>query len=150
MMEYRNNIGEEFFLEQISVEKIFALLERTDYFLLYNIQHCATRSHLENAVYLSDLATYMNISVTEASKAVTNLRDKGYLIWKTDEKKERTYVTLTSRAIELMRNQRQQLIDCYNEIVNSISSEDLKTTLMTIDRIRKIIEAHPLSESALQ
>ncbi|MGI6014089.1 MAG: MarR family transcriptional regulator [Oscillospiraceae bacterium] len=149
MMEHRNNVGEDFFLKQISVEKIFALIERTDYFFLYNIQHCASCSNLENAVYLSDLATCMKISVTEASKAVRSLKDKGYVIWKTDEKKERTYVALTNRAVELMRNQRQQLVDCYNEIVNSISDEDLKTTLYTMDRVRKIIEAHPLPEETL-
>ena len=43
----------------------------------------------------------MKLSIPETSKMVKSLENKGYIIWKLDEKKERTYLVLTNKAIEL-------------------------------------------------
>ena len=34
------NIEEEFFLKSINVERVFEVIERTDYLFLYNIKEC--------------------------------------------------------------------------------------------------------------
>ena len=37
-MQAKGNIEEEFFLNSMNVEKVFAFLDRTDYFFLYHIK----------------------------------------------------------------------------------------------------------------
>lgn len=45
-------------------------------------------SEIEDGVYLSDLAEYMHMSITDISKAVKKLQQKGYVEWHTDDKKK--------------------------------------------------------------
>lgn len=139
-MELQQNYTEEdFFLKSINVEKIFDVIERTDYFFLYNIRQCREYSELEEGVYLSELAEYMDISIPNTSKAVKGLEDKGYVVWKTDEMKERTYIVLTSKAIELMRGQKRRMMDCYEKIITNIREEDLDVMMRTLNRIRELV-----------
>lgn len=135
-----HNIEEEFFLKSINVERVFAFIDRTDYFFLYNIKACMEESEIENGVYLSELAKQMEMSITDTSKAVKNLEDKGYVIWKLDEQKEQTYITLTNKAIELARGQKKRIVDAYGKITENIRKEDLETTMLTLSKIRTLLQ----------
>ena len=100
--------AEEFFLKSINVESIFEFVERTDYLFLYSIKECVEKSDCHEGVYLSEVAEYMKLSIPETSKMVKNLENKGYIIWKLDEKKERMILsilvyTLFSRMFDLMQ-----------------------------------------------
>ena len=55
----------------------------------------------------------MKLSIPETSKMVKSLENKGYIIWKLDEKKERTYLVLTNKAIEISNGQYEKMIDAY-------------------------------------
>ena len=102
--------AEEFFLKSINVESIFEFVERTDYLFLYSIKECVEKSDCHEGVYLSEVAEYMKLSIPETSKMVKSLENKGYIIWKLDEKKEE-YV----------------IIDLYKDGFNPIlTEEDLK------------------------
>ncbi|MFR2124644.1 MAG: hypothetical protein ACLS34_06965 [Faecalibacterium sp.] len=48
----------------------------------------------------------MGLKITELSKAVEKLQDKGLVAWKTDREAGRTYVELSSKAVELMAEER--------------------------------------------
>ena len=39
-MQAKGNIEEEFFLNSMNVEKVFAFLDRTDYFFFFFIKKC--------------------------------------------------------------------------------------------------------------
>ena len=80
--------AEEFFLKSINVESIFEFVERTDYLFLYSIKECVEKSDCHEGVYLSEVAEYMKLSILETSKMVKSLENKGYIIWKLDEKKK--------------------------------------------------------------
>ena len=105
--------AEEFFLKSINVESIFEFVERTDYLFLYSIKECVEKSDCHEGVYLSEVAEYMKLSIPETSKMVKSLENKGYIIWKLDEKKERTYLVLTNKAIELSNCQKEKMIEAY-------------------------------------
>lgn len=96
-------------------------------------------SEIADGVYLSDLAEYMNMPMPDISKAIKKLEQKGYVEWHTDEKKERTYITPTTKAVSDMRNQRESLVSAYGKIVDNIDDNDLKTTIETIAKIRNIL-----------
>lgn len=143
MQKNVSNTEEEFFLKSMNVEKVFAFLDRTDYFFLYNIKRCMEASELEDGVYLSELAEAMNLPMSKISVTVKKLQEKGYVNWKTDMKEERTFITLTNSAKELMMRQRQHMMDAYEKIVTSVRKEDLETTLLTLSKIRQLIAEQP-------
>ena len=132
--------AEEFFLKSINVESIFEFVERTDYLFLYNIKECVEKSDCHEGVYLSEVAEYMKLSIPETSKMVKSLENKGYIIWKLDEKKERTYLVLTNKAIELSNCQKEKMIEAYEKIISNIQEDDLEVTRCTLRKIRQLME----------
>jgi len=134
------SIEEEFFLKSINVERVFEIIERTDYLFLYNIKECIKESDCPDGAYLADIAEKMDLPITETSKAVKNLEDKGYVTWKLDENKEKTYIVLTNKAVELGRGQKRKMIDAYEKITANIRKEDMETTLLTLSKIRQLLE----------
>ena len=132
--------AEEFFLKSINVESIFEFVERTDYLFLYSIMECVEKSDCHEGVYLSEVAEYMKLSIPETSKMVKSLENKGYIIWKLDEKKERTYLVLTNKAIELSNCQKEKMIEAYEKIISNIQEDDLAVTRCTLRKIRQLME----------
>lgn len=132
--------AEEFFLKSINVESIFEFVERTDYLFLYSIKECVEKSDWHEGVYLSEVAEYMKLSIPETSKMVKSLENKGYIIWKLDEKKERTYLVLTNKAIELSNCQKEKMIEAYEKIISNIQEDDLAVTQCTLRKIRQLME----------
>lgn len=143
-MEMQNieidNMEEDFFLKNINVDRVFEIMERTDYFFLYYIKLCMKKSKIKNGVYLSDLAEEMKMPVADISKAVKNLEDKGYVSWKLDKQKEKTYIVLTNKAVELGGSQKRKLMDAYEKIIANIRKEDLEITRLTLSKIRQLLE----------
>lgn len=132
--------AEEFFLKSINVESIFEFVERTDYLFHYSIKECVEKSDCHEGVYLSEVAEYMKLSIPETSKMVKSLENKGYIIWKLDEKKERTYLVLTNKAIELSNCQKEKMIEAYEKIISNIQEDDLAVTRCTLRKIRQLME----------
>lgn len=134
------SIEENFFLKSINVERVFEFIERTDYFFIYNIKECIKKSDCPDGVYLSELAEHMEMPITELSKAVKNLEDKGYVTWKLDENKEKTYIVMTNKAVELSRGQKRKMIDAYEKITSNIRKDDMEVTMLTLSKIRQLLE----------
>ena len=143
MQKNISNTEEEFFLKSMNVEKVFAFLDRTDYFFLYNIKKCMETSELEEGVYLSELAEFMGLPMAKISITVKKLQEKGYVSWKTDMKEERTFITLMTSAKELMRRQKERMMNAYEKILTNIRKEDLETTLLTLSKIRDLLAEQP-------
>ena len=132
--------AEEFFLKSINVESIFEFVERTDCLFLNSLSVLVDISCCHEGVYLSEVAEYMKLSIPETSKMVKSLENKGYIIWKLDEKKERTYLVLTNKAIELSNCQKEKMIEAYEKIISNIQEDDLAVTRCTLRKIRQLME----------
>ena len=100
-VELKHHPEEWFFLHNFDIDKVFSTIQRADYLILYYIKMQAEQ-HPDSKVYLADLAAVMGLKVTELSKAVEKLQDNGFVAWKTDREAGRTYVELSSKAVELM------------------------------------------------
>ena len=130
---------EDFFLNRIDIGRVFEVMERSDYLFIYNIEKCMETSESGKA-YMSDLAEQMKLSIVETSRAVKNLEDKGYVTWRMDEKKERTFVQLTGKAKEAMAKQNEKMTKAYQKITDEISNDELHRTIATLEKIREIIK----------
>ena len=82
-VELKHHPEEWFFLHNFDIDKVFSTIQRADYLILYYIKMQAEQ-HPDRKVYLADLAAVMGLKVTELSKAVEKLQDKGFVAWKTD------------------------------------------------------------------
>ena len=139
MEEMQQHQGEWFFLHELNVDKVFSTIQRADYLVLYYIRQQAAQ-HPGSKVYLADLAAAMGLKVTELSKAVEKLQDKGFVAWKTDKEAGRTYVELSSKAVELMAEEHDFMKRCYERLRSELSDDELRRTVDTMQKVTAILK----------
>lgn len=140
MHELSRAAVEDFFVQTFDVDKVFSSVKRADYLFLYYIEHCSKSSQHESGAYLWELAEMMNMSITDISKAVTRLHDKGYVEWKTNAEKSKTYVELTKTAHRLMEEERDYMKRCFDEIEAEIDTAELSAMIKTMRKVGEIIK----------
>ena len=139
MEELQQHQGEWFFLHEFNVDKVFSTIQRADYLILYYIK-VAQEEHPGEKLYLADLAAAMGLRVTELSKGIEKLQDQGYVRWLTDREAGRTYVELTSKAVELMAEERDFMKRCYARLRTELGDEELRRTVDTLQHMRDILK----------
>lgn len=152
-MTYRpeNHSEELFFLDNFNVDRVFSTIKRADYLALFYIQ-AKQEASPDGRVYLADFAEEMHMRIPQASKMVEKLQSKGYVSWKTDYDAGRTYVELTSKAVELMNVERSWMKNCYSRIREEIGDEELARMVKNLQRMAVIIREteaeNPKADSA--
>ena len=96
--------------------------------------------HPDSKVYLADLAAVMGLKVTELSKAVEKLQDNGFVAWKTDREAGRTYVELSSKAVELMAEESAFMQRCYARLRAELGDEELHRAVSTMQSVTAILK----------
>ena len=114
---------EWFFLHNFDVDRVFSTIRRTDYLVLFYIK-----------------MRQMGVKVTEPSKGLEKLQDQGYVRWLTDREAGRTYVELTSKAVELMAEERDFMKRCYARLRTELGDEELRRTVDTLQHMRDILK----------
>ena len=137
--EWTHAPEEWFFLHNFDVDKVFSTIQRADYLVLYYIRQQAAQ-HPGSKVYLADLAAAMGLKVTELSKAVEKLQDKGFVVWKTDKEAGRTYVELSSKAVELMAEEHDFMKRCYERLRTELDDDELRRTVDTMQKVTAILK----------
>ena len=139
MEEMQQHQGEWFFLHELNVDKVFSTIQRADYLILYYIK-LEQETHPGEKLYLADLAAAMGVRMTELSKGIEKLQDQGYVRWLTDREAGRTYVELTSKAVELMAEERDFMKRCYARLRTELGDEELRRTVDTLQHMRDILK----------
>ena len=139
MEELQHHPEEWFFLHELNVDKVFSTIQRADYLILYYIK-VEQEAHPGEKVYLADLAAAMGLRVTELSKGIEKLQDKGFVAWKTDREAGRTYVELSSKAVELMAEERAFMQRCYARLRAELGDEELHRAVSTMQRMTAILK----------
>ena len=139
MEELQQHQGEWFFLHELNVDKVFSTIQRADYLILYYIK-VEQEAHPGEKLYLADLAAAMGLRVTELSKGIEKLQDSGFVTWKTDREAGRTYVELSSKAVELMAEEQALLQRCYRRMRTELGDEELRRAAATMQRATAILK----------
>ena len=137
--EWKHQPEEWFFLHNFDLDKVFSTIQRADYLVLYCIK-VQQAEHPGEKVYLADLAAAMGLKVTELSKTMENLQDKGFVAWKTDREAGRTYVELSSKAVELMAEERAFMQRCYARLRAELGDEELHRAVSTMQSVTAILK----------
>jgi DNA-binding MarR family transcriptional regulator len=82
----------------------------------------------------------MGLRVTELSKGIEKLQDSGFVTWKTDREAGRTYVELSSKAVELMAEEQALLQRCYRRMRTELGDEALRRAAATMQRATAILK----------
>ena len=130
---------EWFFLHNFDVDRVFSTIRRADYLVLFYIK-MQQEAHPDAKLYLADLAAAMGMKVTELSKGIEKLQDQGYVRWLTDREAGRTYVELTSKAVELMAEERDFMKRCYARLREALDDEELRRTADTLQHLTAILK----------
>ena len=138
-MELKHHPEEWFFLHNFDMDKVFSTIQRADYLILYYIK-MQQEEHPDQKLYLADLAAAMGIKVTELSKGIEKLQDKGLVVWKTDREAGRTYVELSAKAVELMAEERAFMKRCYARLRTELGDDELRRTVDTMQRLTAILK----------
>jgi len=138
-MEWKQHPAEWFFLHNFDVDKVFSTIQRADYLILYYIK-MQQEQHPGEKVYLADLAAVMGLKVTELSKGIEKLQDKGFVLWKTDREAGRTYVELSSKAVELMAEEHDFMKRCYERLRAELGDEELRRAVETMQHVTTILK----------
>ena len=138
-MELKHHPEEWFFLHNFDMDKVFSTIQRADYLILYYIK-MQSEQHPGGKVYLADLAAVMGLKVTELSKAIEKLQDKGFVVWQTDRDAGRTYVELSSKAVELMAEEREFMTRCYARLRAELGDDELRRTVDTMQKVTRILK----------
>ena len=125
-VELKHHPEEWFFLHNFDIDKVFSTIQ--------------AEQHPDSKVYLADLAAVMGLKVTELSKAVEKLQDKGFVAWKTDREAGRTYVELSSKAVELMAEERAFMQRCYARLRAELGDEELHRAVSTMQSVTAILK----------
>ena len=78
--------------------------------------------------------------MTELSKAVEKLQDKAFVAWKTDKEAGRTYVELSSKAVELMAEEHDFMKRCYERLHSELGDDELRRTVDTMQKVTAILK----------
>ena len=135
----QNHPEEWFFLHNFDLDRVFSTIRRADYLVLFYIK-TRQESSPDAKLYLTDLANAMGIRVSELSKGVEKLQDQGYVRWLTDRDAGRTYVELTSKAVELMAEEQQYMKRCYARMQTEVGEEELRRTVDSLQKIFQIFK----------
>ena len=135
----QNHPEEWFFLHNFDLDRVFSTIRRADYLVLFYIK-TRQESSPDAKLYLTDLANTMGIRVSELSKGVEKLQDQGYVRWLTDRDAGRTYVELTSKAVELMAEEQQYMKRCYARMQAEVGEEELRRTVNSLQKILQIFK----------
>ena len=135
----KNHPEEWFFLHNFDLDRVFSTIRRADYLVLFYIK-TRQESSPDAKLYLTDLANTMGIRVSELSKGVEKLQDQGYVRWLTDRDAGRTYVELTSKAVELMAEEQQYMKRCYARMQAEVGEEELRRTVDSLQKILQIFK----------
>ena len=97
-------------------------------------------SHPDEKLYLADLAAEMGVKVTELSKGIEKLQDQGYVRWLTDREAGRTYVELTSKAVELMAEERDFMKRCYARLRTELGDDELRRAVDIMQKVTAVLQ----------
>lgn len=131
---------EQLFLDNVSVEMVFNLVDRIDYLFLRYIKNAGSQGAEQKEVYLSDLAEGLQLPMAEVSNEVNRLQDKGYVRWLMGEKRDRTYVEVTQTALDLLDRQKEHLKEMYQKILEELGEEETVAMLRSMHRIAEIVK----------
>ena len=120
---------------------VFSEVSMADYMILAKLARKMNLHDPDKKVYLREISSEMNLSITMVSKLVQQLQNEGYVYWKHDEDGSNgTYIYLSETGEELMGKQQQILNRYFKNIIERIGYDRFVQVLDLMGRLEVIME----------
>ena len=91
---------------------------------------------------MHEVSDEMSISITETSKVVKKLESKGFVEWSHDgDGSSGTYISITSKGIELVVRQEDNMHKYYGHIIEKFGRENLIQLLKLMKQLETVIDS---------
>lgn len=107
----------------------------------YMVLCMAAKDDQEQKIYLREIAEKLQLSISQTSKIIGSLRDKGLLIWTHDGKgRQGTYISITDAGRKKVEKQEETLKDFYENVIEQFGKEDFICLLQMMHRLETIMK----------
>ncbi|MCD8300704.1 MAG: hypothetical protein LUC41_05995 [Clostridiales bacterium] len=117
---------------------IFSGISLSDYIILLRLSRTMGIHEPEAKVYLSDIQKEMEVPMSNVSRVVQRLQDKGYVYWKHD--KQGTYIFLSETGREAMKSQQETLRFFMQNVIDRVGIDDFIHVLDEMHRMEEIMD----------
>ena len=133
----------KYMMSRDSVRHLFSKLSVAEYVALQSIEAISGDSAIYGGkAYLPDLSVRMQMSIRKTSKAVRDLRDRGYVKWSHDGNgTDGTYVTITDAGAKQLHAQETIIKDFYGNVINKFGKENMINLLILMKELDTVMES---------
>ena len=125
----------KYMMSRDSVRHLFSKLSVAEYVALQSIEAISGDSAIYGGkAYLTDLSVRMQMSIRKTSKAVRDLRDRGYVKWSHD-------VTITDAGAKQLHAQETIIKDFYGNVINKFGKENMINLLILMKELDTVMES---------
>lgn len=132
-----------YLLNQVQIRQFFQKLSISEYIALHEIDmDNETADIYGGRTYLKELSEKMQVSMRQTSRMMGLLRDRGLVVWSHDGNgSEGTYVTITERGRNLLKEQEEALKDFYGRAIEKYGEDNLLQLLHLMKQLETVIES---------
>ena len=96
----------------------------------------------DGRTYLTDISDKMQITIRQASKMISGLKDRGLVKWVHDGNgSEGTYVTITESGRQLFLQQEKMIKELYEKVIEKFGEDNLVQLLNLMKQLETYMES---------
>ena len=134
-------IYRHYLMNRGKIRELFCEMTLAEYIALHMIASESKSSIIyEGRTYLKDLSDKMQMTIRQTSKMITELKDRGLVLWSHDGSgKEGTYFTITDTGSSLLARQEACLKDYYGKVIEAFGKENLIKLLQLMKQLDTVM-----------
>ena len=125
------------------IRGLFQKMSIPEYIALYTIRLESEKSSIyAGRAYLKDLSEKMQLTIRQTSKMMSDLKDRGLILWCHDgDGSEGTYVTITETGEKLLSEQEQVLKKYYGNVIEKFGKQNLLSLLQLMKQLETVMSS---------
>lgn len=129
-----------YMINQKQVASLFEDISIPQYIALHSIAKSISDKEIEKT-YLKDIADELEIPISNVSKMIAELRERGLVLWEHEGNgSEGTYVTITESGIRLMNQQQTILKNYYSRVIEKFGEDKLVLLLKLMKELEDAMD----------
>lgn len=131
-----------YLMNKDKAQNLYTELDVSEYVALHSIARIASeKGGVSKKTYLSALAEQLEITISNCSRMIKKLSDRGLVVWSHDgDGSEGTYVVITESGTKAMLYQEKILNDYYGRVIERFGYDNLIELLKLMENLEKIMD----------
>lgn len=132
---------QRYLMNKGNIKELFKKISIPEYIVLHSVAMESELSSIYGGrTYLKELSEKMELTISQTSKMIGKLRDRGLLTWSHDgDGSEGTYVTITESGKRLLNEQEEILRKYYGNVIDKFGREKLIQLLQLMKELETVM-----------